>query len=242
MNVYLDIETIPGQEPKILADLRAEAEEQKAAAKAPANYKDVTKINEFLAQKHAEIESGVDEKWRRTSLNGAYGQIVVIGMAIDDEPPIAFFREDWQARTSEAEILGAFFSALHCAYRPGQMTRPVFVGHNLVNFDLRFIFQRAVINHIRPPLVLPFNAKPWDDVVFDTMTAWAGYNGRISLQELCGVFGLPRKGKEIGEDIDGSKVWDFVRTGKLTDVVTYCKHDVIRARELFKRMNFLEAA
>jgi len=122
------------------------------------------------------------------------------------------------------------------------MTRPTFIGHNIVAFDLRFIFQRAVLNGVIPPSIIPFNARPWDDSVFDTMTAWAGVGNRVSLDKLCGAFGIAKKGSEIGDDIDGSKVWDYVRTGRIADVVEYCKGDVERVRAIHRRMTFAEAA
>jgi predicted PolB exonuclease-like 3'-5' exonuclease len=75
--------------------------------------------------------------------------------------------------------------------------------------------------------------------VFDTMTAWAGWGGRVSLARLCAALGLPAKGSEIGEDeMDGSRVWDFVQAGRLDDVAEYCRGDVERVRLLHHRLNF----
>jgi hypothetical protein len=116
----------------------------------------------------------------------------------------------------------------------------VFIGHNIVGFDLRFLFQRSVMLGIKPPLVFPFKAKPWDDIVFDTMTAWAGVGNRFSLSKLCKVFGLDAKGTEIGDEIDGSKVWDFVKGGRIDDVAKYCGGDVERTRAIHKRLTFSE--
>ena len=87
------------------------------------------------------------------------------------------------------------------------MRRPIFVGHNLVNFDLPFIYRRAVILGIQPPAFLPINPSPFNEYVFDTMLQWAGSKGRISMQNLCEALGIP--GKETDGDIDGSKVTDF---------------------------------
>lgn len=77
MNIYLDIETIPGQSPTVRDALSASAALEKADVRAPSNYKDETKIAEYIAAKHAEIDSAADEKWRKTALDGAYGQNVV---------------------------------------------------------------------------------------------------------------------------------------------------------------------
>lgn len=240
MNIYLDIETIPGQSPTVRDALAASAALEKADVRAPSNYKDETKIAEYIVAKHAEIDSAADEKWRKTALDGAYGQIVVASIAVDDAPPVAFYRDEWA--TAERDILLALFDALRAVHDPARMTRPTFIGHNIVAFDLRFIFQRAVLNGVIPPSIIPFNARPWDDSVFDTMTAWAGVGNRVSLGKLCGAFGIAKKGSEIGDDIDGSKVWDYVRTGRIADVVEYCKGDVERVRAIHRRMTFAEAA
>jgi hypothetical protein len=69
--------------------------------------------------------------------------------------------------------------------------------------------------------------------VFDTMLMWAGSKGRVSMDKLCSALGVMAKGEELGgEEIDGSMVWDFIKAGRIEDVATYCKGDVIRARRI----------
>lgn len=116
--------------------------------------------------------------------------------------------------------------------------KPVFVGHNVIDFDLRFMFQRSVMLGVRPPACIPFDAKPWDGSVFDTMTAWAGARNRVTMDKLCKVFGIEAKGSEIEDEIDGSKVWDFVKDGRISDVAKYCAGDVARTRSIYKRLTF----
>ena len=123
-------------------------------------------------------------------------------------------------------------------FDPSSHRRPVFVGHNLVGFDLRFLFQRSVMLGIRPPIWMPVNPKPWDESVFDTMTAWSGFGNRVSLDKLCRAFGIAAKGSEIGEEIDGSMVWNFVQAGRIADVAKYCAGDIERTREIHKRLTF----
>src|SRR5574337_886391 len=119
------------------------------------------------------------------------------------------------------------------------MHRPCIVGHNHAGFDLRFIWQRAVILGVKPPIWWPHNARPWDtDVVFDTMVQWAGTGNRISMDNLCAALGLPGK----SEGMDGSMVWDAVKDGRISEVADYCKGDVERTRAIYKRMTFAEAA
>jgi predicted PolB exonuclease-like 3'-5' exonuclease len=238
MNIYLDIETIPAQDPEAIKMLRKEADEEKRLIKAPSNYKDVAKIDEYIAAKKIEIDAAFDERYRKTSFDGALGQIACISYAIDDNTPHSIWSVDW--KDSETDILNIFYDQLEAEYNPNSQTRPVFIGHNILNFDLRFIFQRSVMLGIKPPIIIPFKAKPWDDVVFDTMTAWAGVGNRVSLAKLCDVFKLDSKGSEIGEEIDGSKVWDFVQAGRIHDVAKYCSGDVERTRQIYKRLNFIK--
>ena len=60
--LFLDIETIPGQAAAVMEALRAEAEQDKAACKAPANYKDPEKIAANIAEQHAAIDAAMDDK------------------------------------------------------------------------------------------------------------------------------------------------------------------------------------
>ena len=238
MNIYFDIETIPAQSERDIAYLREESDREIAAIKAPSNYKDEVKIAEYIATKRAEVEASFDDRYRKTSFDGAMGQIVCISYAVDDGEPINLYASQWA--TSEKAIIKSFYDSIKLNYSPNSNQRPVFIGHNIIGFDLRFLFQRSVMLNIKPPMIIPFKAKPWDDSVFDTMTAWAGVGNRVSLAKLCKVFDLDAKGTEIGDEIDGSKVWDFVREGRIEDVAKYCGGDVVRTRAIHKRLTFGE--
>jgi len=236
MNVYLDLETVPAQSPEAIDDLMRQQAIEVAGIRAPSNYKDQAKIDEYVKAKIDEINAASDERYRKTSFDGAAGQIVCIGFAFDDEPVSVAYHTDWA--NSEPYLLNGFYEALKSRFEPSRDRRPVFVGHNLVGFDLRFLYQRSVMLGIRPPIWIPITPKPWDESVFDTMTAWSGFGNRVSLDKLCRAFGIAAKGSEIGEEIDGSKVWDFVKAGRIEDVAKYCAGDIERTREIHKRLTF----
>lgn len=225
MLVTLDLETCPSQSEELRAEFLANV-------KAPAQYKKPESIAEWIKENAA---SEAEAAWRRTSFDGAYGHICVIGVAFDDGPPISLYSPDWLR--DEAANLRHFFDLVNerCAAQPNE--RPIFVGHNLVEFDLRFLFQRSVVLGVRPSRHIPFSAKPWDDAVFDTMSRWAGLKDRVKLDKLAKVCGLDGKG-----DIDGSMVWDYVRDGRIAEIAEYCRHDVALARDIYKRMTFQQAA
>jgi hypothetical protein len=268
MRIYLDIETIPSQEPEVQEEIRAahedkaqplrdelarlEAEHQDPTP--PANYKDPEKIEawkedkrkklageiEKAREKLAGVEDQADQEWRKTAFAGDRGEIVCVAWAVGGNPIEVLSRGLDEA---EGDLLAAWFGRLaEQVDDPGGHWRPQWVGHNVQDFDLRFLFQRAVIHGLRPPLPLPHDARPGSDQVFDTMTAWAGFRNRISLDRLCRALGIPTKGAELGgEEIDGAKVWDYVQAGQVEKVAAYCAADVERVREVHRRLTFAAA-
>ena len=234
MNIYLDIETIPGQAAGLLDQFVKDVT-------APGQYKKPESIKEWLRDN---AESAGEEAWRKTSFDGAFGHVAVIGFAIDDGEPVTLYNDNYGQHDAELSLLSTFFVMLdeavsrELAGGTRSTVAPVFIGHNVIDFDLRFLFQRAVMLGVRPPEFVPFHAKPWDGTVFDTMTAWAGVRNRVALDKMCKAFGVDGKGSEIGEEIDGSKVWDFVRDGRIADVAKYCAGDVERTRHIHKRLTF----
>lgn len=220
--IFIDIETCPAQNPAVRYAIRA-------GISAPAQYKKQDSIDQWMFEN---AESASDEKWRKTSFDGGLGHICVIGIAIDDAAPISIYHQDWLA--SEPEVLRELFKTIDIAVAKHPNVRPVFIGHNVIQFDLRFIFQRSVVLGIKPSVHIPFNARPWgDSSVFDTMTAWAGASATVSLDKL----GSALCGKGKG-DMDGSMVWDAVSQGRIDDVADYCCNDISLTRSIFKRMTF----
>lgn len=232
MDIFLDIETIPSQCEKVKQRFIDEV-------KAPGQYKKQDSIDAWLAENK---EAEADAQWRRTSFDGGLGHIAVIGFSINDGGPVALYSENYGS--DEKAVINSFYDSVNDAiekelrggYSAKQSVR--FIGHNVSSFDLRFLFQRSVVLGIKPPDCIPFKAKPWEDSIFDTMSEWAGFGNKVALSKLVDVLGLQEKGAEIGEEIDGSMVWDFVKAGKIKEVAEYCKGDVIRTREAYKKLTF----
>ena len=221
MIVTLDIETIPAQRD----DLR---ELVAAGVKPPGTLKKADIIAEWeKTQRAAAVEDAIGA----TSFDGGMGQIVVIGWAIDSEPAQSMQVRDL-TREAEADVLAGFFASMRRVHSTSGQ-RPVIVGHNVAAFDLPFIWKRAMVHGIRPPLWIPRDPKPWGETVFDTMTQWAGVKDRISMDKLCVILGIPGKG-----GISGADVWPLVQSGELDKVAAYCRADVERTRAIYQRMNF----
>ena len=244
MNLFIDIETVPAQRPDILDELKAsmsaDLASKIAAIAPPGNYKKQETIDAWYADEapkirlamQSEFENELDSTYRKTSFDGAFGQVCVIGFAINDEPAITLFNEDWQ---DERTLLENFAYCLTSDIEHKDFV--TVVGHNVASFDLRFLMHRYIVNGIRPHSVISraAQAKPWEsDKVFDTMVQWAGVGNRIKLDKLCKALNVPTPKGEL----DGSKVWDYVNAGRIEEVATYCKKDVEATRQVYKRMTF----
>lgn len=218
MNIVFDIETIPCQSAEFIADIAKDI-------KAPGNIK----LAESIAKWESENkQSAIDEAVSKTSFDGALGQICCIGWAIDDHPVKSVANIG-----GEKTMLKTFFEDLTENYKPSTDTRPVFIGHNVSSFDLRFLFQRAVILGVKPPAFIPFNAKSWDSNIFDTMTYFAGFGNRIKLDTLSKALGMEGK-----QGVTGADVWPMYQAGKIKEIAEYCEHDVELTRNVYKRLTF----
>jgi hypothetical protein len=237
LNIYLDIETLPGHSDQLMDSLRADADKEKAAVRAPSNYKDEAKIAEYIAARHAEIDAGMEDKRLKTSFDGMFGSIACIAFAVDDEQVAS---ENALAGGGEADMLERFYTRLasytSTEYHGGMASMDAtFVGHNIADFDLPFLKHRSIILGVRPPpaLAKAMSAKPWDKCIADTMLMWSpSREKRVGLDKLCRALGVPGKG-----DFDGSMVAETWPVDP-QKVIDYCKGDVERVRAIYRRMTF----
>lgn len=222
-NIFFDIETIPSQRQEVRARIESKIKPPKITK--TGKYKTEDDIADWYA-KELPIES--EQEYRATALNSALGEIISIAWAIDDRPVRNVCRT---LAGSERALLYDFYNIISAEI---EGCRPIWVGHYITGFDLRFLWHRSIINNIKPAISIPYNAKPWDGIVFDTKIEWSGLKDSISQDDLCFALGIEGK----PDDIDGSKVWDFVKAGNINRVVKYNIDDVDKVRQIYKRMTF----
>jgi len=227
MHIYIDIETIPSQRPEVRERFLDAAIEAARSDPPPANYKHVEAIEKWRDERIVGAEDAGDEDWRRTALDGGYGEIVCVCWAVEDGDIKTLHRT--RRHTMEAELLVQLFDALREDTR-GQV--PSYVGHN-IGFDLRFLHHRAVVLGIRPGIHLPYNDPPWRSTYIDTMQEWCGARDRVKLTTLCDMLGI-----QVDDEIDGSQVWDAWRDGREDQIVEHCRADVDRVRQIHHRLTW----
>ena len=159
---------------------------------------------------------------KKLSLSAATAKIICLCYAI--EPPVG--AEVQVLEGDETEIIKAFWRlALECN---------LFVGHNILDFDLRFIYQRSIIHQIKPSREIPFT-RFRNAPIFDTMHEWSKWGREhASLDLLSKTLSIPSP----KESLDGSKVYPYYRAGKIAEIVNYCKCDVDSVRQVYRRLTF----
>lgn len=208
--MYLDIETIGTEDADVIADIAQSIEH-------PGNMSKADTIAKWEQEcKPALIDAAV----RKTSFDGTYGRVICVGLALDESPPISIIGD-------EGDLLAELYGWLKTVNTLSNV-----VGHN-VSWDVRFLWQRYIVNNIKSPAIITraARAKPWE--VDDTMLIWNPDRDRkISLDKLCRALGVPTS----KEDLDGSKVWDAYKAGEIERIAAYCRADVEAMRACYKRM------
>lgn len=219
--ITIDIETIPCQK-SYIKDLKGKCISH------PGNIKKQESIDKWnIESKPAAIAAAID----KTGLDGTHGEILCISFAMNDDEPECIGRK---IGDPEKEFLSDASSMIGSAIGSSV---PIWVGHNHVDFDMRFIFLRMVINGVKPEFFFPYNSKPWGERVFDTKYEWKGAASSpasASLNDICIALGIGGKG-----DIDGSKVYQAALDGRYDEIYEYCKDDVRKTRDVYKALNFL---
>lgn len=230
--LIFDIETLPADEGsreslKFLYEKRLEKKKAQKAA-----------LGETLTEE--EEKNGFEDFVAGTSFDGSFGRVLCIAYAINDEDIRILCNPD-----NEKKMIEDFwFVAGQC---------DLFVGHNVMDFDLRFILQRSVVLGVKPSWnrFQELGKKPWEMgkylsfaryqnlPIFDTMqewTNWGSNQNKAGLEHLALALSIPTP----KDGIDGSQVYAFYKAGKVKEICDYCVRDVEATRAVYKRMTFQE--
>ena len=167
----------------------------------------------------------LDPSDEKGALDAMTGRVVCVGMLIDDgreAKEITFAGED------EARIITGFWNAL----KPGDAV----VGHNVLDFDIRFLQQRSWILGIQPSRTLDTRRYYTADVI-DTLQLWTNWSGNkkgVTLDALGSALGCGRK---TGE---GARVAEWWAVLDIDSIKKYCREDVQLTYRVFCRLTYQE--
>jgi len=128
---------------------------------------------------------------------------------------------------TEKELIESFVNKI------GQIS-PQLVTFNGSGFDLPVLRYRAMVHQVFAPGMhnRAYFHRYTDDCVdlCDVLSSFS-YGGKVKLDELSRIMGLP--GKPDG--IDGSQVEAYFNAGRIQEIADYCKSDVINTYRLWLR-------
>jgi hypothetical protein len=205
--LFFDIETRPTLDSALIKRISA-------GVKPPGQYKKPDSIAKWWAEEGA---LAVNEALQRTALDGTYGRLAAFGWAKNDEPVKCVYGDDERGMLEAA-----------VTYFERQITLVAFNGE----FDLRFLFQRMVINHVPVPYWLRDALEKRYDGWVDPMKQWAGFRGYIKQADLEAALGIPRE----FDKITGADVADSIATGDWGAVELHCITDVENLRAIYRRL------
>jgi 3'-5' exonuclease len=207
--LVFDAETIP----IVTDEIRAEVA---SGIQPPGNMSKETTLLLWEQTRKPEL---VEQELARGGLDATRGRLLTFSYAFNDAEPVCLYDTD------ETKLLRTVLEIITAA--------DLWIGHNVVAFDLPFIRQRCWANGLSVP-ARPFKLKGWDGAIFDTLLCWsAERDRRISLDKLCRVLGVTSP-KASG--FTGADVWPAYQAGKIDDIVTYALADVVATRECWRRM------
>jgi hypothetical protein len=223
MDIYIDIETAATRRADILKRVIDDI-------KPPATYKKPESIAEWW---NTQGQAAQDDAISKTALSGTWGELFCIGFAVGDRDVQVIHNPSEQSLIEDFEhLLGE--EVIRCNNDRGFVADSfTFVGHN-IEFDLRFIWQRARVTGAMFNLELPLDRYPKASPYrYDTMIEWAGYGNRIKQSDLELAFNLERNDPLPN---GGADVHVALQSGRHDDVFAHCYEDVRLLRLIHKRM------
>jgi len=200
--------------------------------------------NMRLEQKQRYLEDSAAEEercYQLGSLSAASGRVLCIavhlgaipgleleGVRLDESEHVFGIDEDGREE-DEKQGLTAFLSFMK-GFDPES---DELVGHNIIGFDLPFIFQRCLAHCLSaPPFIdlAEFRVRG----VFDTMHHWwLGARRNVSLDDIAWALGIESSKTDT---VEGSKVFDLYGAGRLAEIREYNLNDVRVTRKVYERM------
>jgi DNA polymerase elongation subunit (family B) len=166
----------------------------------------------------------LDPNDEKGALDAMSGRVVCIGMLIDDGQIVT---EITLADKDERQLITEFWRTV--------APSDVLVGHNVLEFDVRFLRQRSWILGIQPSRKVD-TRKFYSGDVIDTLQLWTNWGNKkgVTLDALGVALGCG------GKTGNGSNVAQWWAERDIDSIKTYCQEDVRLAYRVFCRLTYQE--
>jgi len=184
------------------------------------------------------LESCTEEEYRKLALDPEYARILCIGLIVEQDDQILHrgtFGRDRHSNLfhlDEGRTLRAFWSLV----KDFNINRDLFIGWNILDFDLHLLCMRSVIWRVKPSINLRFQ-RFRDHPIYDCMWEFEHYRRKLKLDEAAKILGIE---SSKSDEVDGSKVYDLFLEGRHQEICDYCLKDTELTRAIYYRINFLK--
>ena len=120
----------------------------------------------------------------------------------------------------ERRTLRAFWKLLDSF----NVARDLIIGHNVMDFDLPFLYKRSRINRVHPSILFSF-ARYRSAPIYDTMREWAHWNPNAAYISLVELAEILKVGLGKTEGMDESRIYDEFLEGNHERIAEYCLQD-----------------
>lgn len=230
--IIFDLETCRSRNPEALKRIERAARER------------VAPHNTLKAKKEAwdtpeAVQERAQDAVAKTSTDVLYAEVLCACWMTDtdEDPGCADCMGGGRLDPVEAEREGlrAFARDLDAA----AASDTVWIGHNILDFDLPVLLNRWRRHDIQPPEHFPvYHNGRWSGRIYDTMRRVPTKTGFVSLDEACVAYGLGA-GKNVecdGQVVTGADVGPMYEAGKYRQIIGYCMSDVLVVRGLFDKL------
>jgi hypothetical protein len=186
------------------------------------NLKDPAKIEAKIAEEMAAFKSGDG-----AALDAISGQVLLAGCMDADTGEV------WHFSGPERELLIDLWDFIF------EVNPDNIIGHNVLAFDAPFLVRRSMVSGVKVPTGLMADLLEYRPSIWaDTMRVWAcgDRQHRVSLDHLCGVFGIE---SPKGGPINGATFATHWAAGNFASCKAYNEDDLRATALVAKKLGVI---